>query len=117
MTAAFDILAEAEWPEAIVRDSTRFMYTDRWTNSTHQLFCILGVWGYPAGASEGRMWFLGAGPDQGAAAWAKVFASLPGRPASIVCDRDYGTIGGAQAHWGKGRSVSRAVELGVATSG
>lgn len=97
--------AEQEWPETVVCDSTRFMYTNRRTGTTHQLFCVLGVWGYPAGEREGRLWRLAAGPDQDSRAWQHLLASLPGRPSSVVCDRDYAIIDAVRATWGKGRNA------------
>lgn len=92
---------EKAWPETLVADSTRFMYTDSRTGETSQLFCVLAVWGYPAGDSEGRLWALAASPDQDAPAWQRLFASLPGVPSSLVCDRDYGLMSGAKLHWGR----------------
>lgn len=97
--------AEQEWPETVVCDSTRFMYTNRRTGTTRQLFCVLGVWGYPAGEKEGRLWRLAASPDQDSRAWQHVLASLPGRPSSVVCDRDYAIIDAVRATWGKGRNA------------
>jgi hypothetical protein len=56
--------AETEWPETVVLDSTRLMYTDRFTGTSNQLFCVLAAWGYPAGAQRGRLWLLRAYPLQ-----------------------------------------------------
>jgi hypothetical protein len=95
---------EARWPQTIVCDSTRFMYTDRWTGQPNQLFCVLAVWGYEEGDATGRLYRLVASPDQDAAAWKSMLESLPGKPELVVCDRDYGIIGGVQAAWGRGRA-------------
>ncbi len=96
---------ETEWPETIVCDSTRFLYTNSWTGRSKQLFCVLAVWGYPAGDPVGRLWRLSAGPTQGRDAWAELLSELPGRPKLVVCDRDYGIIGGVQKHWGRGKNA------------
>lgn len=96
--------AEEAWPETIVLDSTRFMYTDSFTGGTHQLFSVLAAWGYPAGGGRGRLWRLRAYPQQDAATWREFLAELPGRPQLVVIDRDYGAIGGVRAHWGDGRN-------------
>jgi hypothetical protein len=95
--------AETEWPETVVLDSTRFMYTDRFTGTSNQLFCVLAAWGYPKGARKGRLWLLRAYPLQDAPTWEQFLAELPGRPELVVIDRDYGAIGGVQARWGRGR--------------
>jgi len=94
--------AETEWPETLVLDSTRFMYVDARSGTSNQLFCVLAAWGYPAGARRGRLWALRAYPLQDAPTWKDFLQRLPGRPESVVMDRDYGAIGGAQAHWGRG---------------
>ena len=97
--------AETEWPETIVLDSTRFMDVNTRTGETNQLFCVLAAVGYPAGAKTGRLWRLRAYPLQDGPTWAKFLAELPGRPKLVVIDRDYGAIGGVQAHWGRGRNA------------
>ena len=94
--------AESVWPETIVLDSTRFMYTDRFTGTSNQLFCVLAAWGHPAGAQRGRLWQLRAYPLQDGPTWEKFLSELPGRPEPVVIDRDYGAIGGVQARWGRG---------------
>jgi hypothetical protein len=94
--------AEEAWPETVVLDSTRFLYKDARTGATSQLFCVLAAWGYPAGATKGRLWQLRAYPLQDAATWENFLAELPGRPALVVVDRDYGAIGGVQNRWGRG---------------
>lgn len=96
---------EDAWPETVVLDSTRFMYQDSFTGATSQLFCVLAAWGYPAGVRTGRLWRLRAYPLQDASTWARFLAELPGRPGLVVIDRDYGAIGGVQAHWGRGRTA------------
>lgn len=63
--------AEEAWPEPVVLDSTRFLYKDARTGATSQLFCVLAAWGYPAGATKGRLWRLRAYPLQDAATWEK----------------------------------------------
>jgi hypothetical protein len=95
---------EEAWPETIVLDSTRFMYTDSITGTSHQLFSLLAAWGYPAGVTRGRLWRLRAYPQQDAATWKQFLAELPGRPQLVIIDRDYGAIGGVRAHWGRGRN-------------
>jgi hypothetical protein len=97
--------AEQEWPETVVLDSTRFLYDDRRTGERSQLFCVLAAWGYPAGAARGRLWRLRAYPLQDGPTWEAFLAELPGRPALVVIDRDYGAIGGVQRRWGRGRSA------------
>ena len=94
---------ETEWPETVVLDSTRFLYTDRFTGASNQLFCVLAAWGYPAGERRGRLWRLRAYPLQNGPTWEQFLAELPGRPELVVIDRDYGAIGGVQARWGTGR--------------
>ena len=97
--------AETAWPETVVLDSTRFMYDDARTGARNQLFCVLAAWGYPAGAARGRLWRLGAFPLQDAPTWETFLGDLPGRPALVVIDRDYGAIGGVQRRWGRGRAA------------
>ncbi len=93
---------ESQWPETVVLDSTRFMYTDPRTGTSSQLFCVLAAWGYPTGASKGRLWLLRAYPMQDAETWQQFLSEMPGRPELVVVDRDYGAIGGVQEHWGRG---------------
>ena len=58
--------AETAWPETVVLDSTRFVDDDARTGARNQLFCVLAAWGYPAGATRGRLWLLRAFPLQDA---------------------------------------------------
>jgi hypothetical protein len=97
--------AETAWPETVVLDSTRFLHANARTGTTHQLFCVLAAWGYPAGAARGRLWRVRAAPLQDAATWETFLRELPGRPRLVVVDRDYGAIGGVQTRWGRGASA------------
>lgn len=40
-----------------------------------------------------------------APAWQEFLAGLPGKPLSVVCDRDLGIIGAVQRHWSRGKSA------------
>lgn len=97
--------AETEWPETLVLDSTRFLYTNTWTGRSRELFVVMAAWGYPAGATRGRLWKLWASPAGDEDAWAEFLDQLPGRPAVVVCDRDYGIINGVKQHWGSGKNA------------
>lgn len=95
--------AETTWSECVVLDSTEFVDTDPRTGQRRQLFAVLAAWGYPSGDSKGRLWRLEARPADTNADWAEFLAALPGRPVSVVCDRDNAIIGGVQLRWGRGR--------------
>lgn len=97
--------AETEWPECVVLDSTEFMHTDPRTGVRGQLFVVMAAWGYPAGETNGRLWRLEARPTDKNVDWQEFLEALPGRPASVVCDRDYAIIGGVQRRWGRGRNA------------
>jgi hypothetical protein len=99
--AVIDRRAEEEWPECLVLDSTEFIYTDPRTGVRSQLFAILAAWGY-TDDGQARLWKLAASPRDDGPAWQAFLASLPGRPRSVVCDRDYAIVGAVQQHWGKG---------------
>lgn len=92
--------ADSEWPECLVLDSTRFQYMNTWTGRKRDLFSILAGWGYPAGHEKGRMWKVTAGPLGDGPAWAEFLASLPGRPRSVVCDKDEAILDGIRRAWG-----------------
>lgn len=96
---------ETEWPETLVLDSTEFDWTNPRTGTTKQLFAVLGAWGYPAGDSRGHLWRLAAAPRDNAASWEEFLSALPGKPASVVCDRDLAIIAGVQRRWGKGKNA------------
>ncbi len=52
---------ESTWPETLVLDSTRFMVTNTWTQTTSLAFNVLGAYGYPAsGHGRPRVWALAA---------------------------------------------------------
>lgn len=97
--------AETNWPECIVLDSTEFVDTDPRTGQRRQLFAVLAAWGYPPGDSKGRLWRIEARPTDTNADWAEFLAALPGRPVSVVCDRDNAIIGGVQLRWGRGQAA------------
>jgi hypothetical protein len=94
-----------EWPAVLLLDSTRFQWTNRRTGQTHDLFSVLGAYGYDADGKRGRLWKLAASPTNDGPAWEEFLASLPGRPQSVVCDRDLGIIGAVQRHWGRGKNA------------
>lgn len=96
--------AETAWPEVLVLDSTEFMWTNPRTGDTTQLFAVMAAYGYDANGENGRLWKLWASPTDDAAAWKEFLDLLPGKPRSVVCDRDFGIIGGVQAKWGKGKA-------------
>lgn len=98
-------LAETSWPECLVLDGTEFVHTDPRTGVAGQMFAVMAAWAYPAGDTRGRLWALAAYPSDQAIDWADFLAQLPGRPASVVCDRDLAIIGGVQRHWGRGRNA------------
>jgi len=96
--------AETEWPECIVLDSTEFLYTNPRTRVEQQLFVVLAAFGYAADGSR-RLWRLEAHPSDTANAWCKFLETLPGKPRSVVCDKDNAIIGGVQQRWGKGKNA------------
>ena len=50
-------------------------------------------------------------------AWKHFFSQLPGRPVSVVCDRDLGLMGGVRAHWGRRRPAIHLCEHHLYTRG
>lgn len=100
---------EAEWPAVLVLDSTRFL----WTNSgrTFDLFSVLGAFGYDEQGANGRLVKLWAAPQNDGRAWDEFLALLPGKPLSVVCDRDLGIIGAAQRRWGTSKKGGVALHL------
>src|SRR5665811_372103 len=92
-----------EWPPVLVLDSTRF----RWNNhgQTYDLFSVLGAYGYDENGEHGRLWKLASAPANDADNWKAFLDTLPGRPLSVVCDRDLGIIGGVQRAWGRGKKA------------
>ncbi|MHB8188689.1 MAG: hypothetical protein ACYDDU_22025 [Dermatophilaceae bacterium] len=46
---------ETAWPETLVLDSTKVVWTNPRGGGTEQLFTVLAAWGYPAGAKRGRL--------------------------------------------------------------
>lgn len=97
--------AETAWPETVVLDSTEFQYTDRRMGNSFQLFCVLAAWGYETGDTKGRLWRVEARPTDRNSDWEEFLAALPGKPATVVCDRDLAIISGVQRHWGKGTNA------------
>ena len=77
-----------EWAETIVCDSTEFDWTNPRTGVTEQLFAILAVWGYPAGARDGSLWALRAVPSDTKGAWKELLATKSGSPALVIYDGD-----------------------------
>ena len=96
---------ETAWPECLVLDSTEFQWTNPRTGTSQQLFTVLAAYGYPATGGKGRLWKLLASPTDQNTDWASFLALLPGRPLSVVCDRDLAIIGGVQQHWGRGKNA------------
>lgn len=96
---------ESEWPAVLVLDSTRFIWTNNRSGQTFDLFSVLAAYGYDKDGENGRLWKLAAAPTNDGPAWEEFLASLPGRPLSVVCDRDYGIIGAVQRHWGRGKNA------------
>lgn len=94
-----------EWPAVLLLDSTRFQWTNRRTGQTYDLFSVLGAYGYDADGKNGRLWKLAAAPANDGAAWEEFLGTLPGRPLSVVSDRDLGIIGAVQRRWGTGKSA------------
>jgi len=75
----------------------------RGTNT--QLFTVMAAYGYDAVGLNGKVWKLWASPTDDAVAWAEFLDLLPGRPLSVVCDRDLAIIGRGPAHWGRGKNA------------
>lgn len=83
--------AETRWPETIVVDDKPFQANTSMGRGV--VFSILGVWGYEAGASQGRLVALRA--VRGGASqhhWRQVYASLAGAPRLVVSDGSKVTI-------------------------
>src|SRR5664280_2701654 len=96
---------ETAWPAVLVLDSTEFIWTNPRTGTSTQLFAVLAAYGYEAQGRNDRLWKLWASPTDDAAAWKDFLDQLPGRPGSVVCDRDYAIIGGVQARWRRGKNA------------
>lgn len=96
---------ETEWPAVLVLDSTRFQWTNKRAGQTYDHFSVFAAYGYDADGRNGRLWKLVAHPANDGAAWDQFLALLPGRPLSVVCDRDLGIIGAVQRRWGRGKSA------------
>lgn len=95
---------ETAWPECIVLDSTEFMHTNPKVGVPEQLFVVMAAWGYDADGSS-RLWRVEARPSDKNSDWCEFLEGLPGRPRSVVCDRDYAIIGGVQLRWGRGKAA------------
>ena len=89
-----------EWPAVLVLDSTRFRWKTR--GQTCDLFSVMGAYGYDENGEHGRLWKLASAPANHADSWNAFLGTLPGRPLSVVCDRDLAIIGGVQRAWGRG---------------
>ncbi len=102
---------EAEWPAVLVLDSTRFLWTNTRSGQTYDLFSVLAAYGYDERGENGRLWKLWASPRNDGASWDDFLNLLPGRPRSVVCDRDLGIIGAVQRRWGTGVKTGVALHL------
>ena len=96
---------EAAWPECLVLDSTEFQWTNPWNGVKSQLFHVFAAYGYPSTGGKGRLWKLWASPTDQNTDWEAFLRLLPGKPLSVVCDRDLAIIGGVQRVWGKGKTA------------
>lgn len=94
-----DALAEQSWPQTVVADSTEFSWTNPRTGERIQLFTVLAVWGYPAGATRGRLWALRAYPRDDADTWSDLLSSLPGTPDLVIYDSDKGIAAAVPRVW------------------
>lgn len=94
-----EVYAETSWPAAVVLDSTEFTWTNPRTSTRTQLFTVLAVWGYPAGASRGRLWALRAAPSDDADAWVELLMTLPGAPQVVIYDADKAIAAAVPAVW------------------
>lgn len=86
-----DALAETDWPETLVLDSTDFWWTNARTGTRRREFAVLVAYGYPgAGAADPRprVWGIHASHTARAADWVDLLTSLrlPGPPKSVVSD-------------------------------
>jgi hypothetical protein len=90
----------------LVLDSTTFFWTDPLSTKSMALFSILAAYGYDQDGKKGRLWKLEASPADDIEAWADFLASLPGKPASIVCDQAGTILGGINKHWGQWAAVN-----------
>ena len=98
--------AEKEWPAVLVLDSTTFFWTDPLTKNSLSLFTLFAAYGYDRNGNKGRLWKVGASPDDDGPAWAEFLASLPGKPVSIVCDQSKPIIAGINQRWGEWAAVN-----------
>jgi hypothetical protein len=89
---------EEAWPETVVLDSTWFMVTNTWTNTSTRAFCVLGVYGYPA-VGPGRTWALRATPQGRSRDWKSLLTSMPGQPKMVVCDDDPSIVAAVTNAW------------------
>jgi hypothetical protein len=68
--------AETAWPETLLLDSTNFFITNTRTRQRSEAFNVFGLYGYPAGASRGRLWGLWAAHRENQATWAQALAYI-----------------------------------------
>ena len=86
-----DALAETDWPETLVLDSTDFSWTNARTQRRRREFAVLVAYGYPGpGAADPRprVWGIHASATAQAGDWIALLRSLnlPAPPTSVVTD-------------------------------
>lgn len=89
---------EATWPETVVLDSTWFMVTNTWTDTSTKAFGLLGAYGYPSNG-PGRTWALRAPPQGRAQNWTGLLTSMPGQPKMVVCGDDRSIVAAVEKVW------------------
>jgi len=99
-----DVLAETDWPETLVLDSTDFWWTNARTQTRRREFAVLIAYGYPGpGAADPRprVWGIHASATAQAGDWVTLLRdlNLPAPPASVVSDDNLAVAAAVRQMW------------------
>ena len=99
-----DALAETDWPETLVLDSTDFWWTNARTQTRRREFAILIAYGYPgpdAADPRPRVWGIHASATAQAHDWVTLLTSLnlPAPPTTVVCDDNLAVTAAVRQLW------------------
>ncbi len=97
-------LAETDWPETLVLDSTDFWWTNARTRERRREFAVLIAYGYPGpGAADPRprVWGIHASTTAQAGDWVTLLKSLnlPAPPTSVVTDDNLAVAAAVRQMW------------------
>ena len=99
-----DALAESDWPETLVCDSTHFWWTNARTKTRRREFAVLVVYGYPgpgAANPRPRVWGLHASHTARTSDWCDLLTSLnlPAPPTTVVTDDNFAVAPAVRRLW------------------